>query len=156
MRPQDLNLYLVTDRPLSLGRDMEWIVTQAVEGGVTMVQLREKDTDTWAGTDRLRLWGRNPNCLAALLAEFAKLGYVNGDAAPEVSYTPTGRETRAAEKGIGEYLKELPKDSNDTLSFETDDVEIQAFVRKLKRRRLKKRIALETFILKCFAPHLLC
>lgn len=46
MRPQDLNLYLVTDRPLSLGRDMEWIVTQAVEGGVTMVQLREKDADT--------------------------------------------------------------------------------------------------------------
>ena len=78
---------------------------------------------------------------AALLAEFAKLGYVNGDAAPEVSYTPTGRETRAAEKGIGEYLKDLPKDSNDTLSFETDDVEIQAFVRKLKHRRLKKRIA---------------
>lgn len=46
MRPQDLNLYLVTDRPLSLGREMEWIVTQAVEGGVTMVQLREKDADT--------------------------------------------------------------------------------------------------------------
>ena len=78
---------------------------------------------------------------AALLAEFAKLGYVNGNAAPEVSYTPTGKETRAAEKGIGEYLKDLPKDSNDTLSFETDDVEIQAFVRKLKRRRLKKRVA---------------
>ena len=78
---------------------------------------------------------------AALLAEFAKLGYVSGDATPEVSYTPTGRETRAAEKGIGEYIRDLPKDSNDTLSFETDDVEIQAFVRKLKRRRLKKRIA---------------
>lgn len=84
---------------------------------------------------------------AALLAEFAKLGYVSGDAAPEVSYTPTGREIRAAEKGIGEYLRELPKDSNDTLSFETDDVEIQAFVRKLKRRRLKKRIAFAAAVL---------
>lgn len=42
----DLSLYLVTDRPLSLGRDMEWIVAEAVKGGVTMVQLREKDCST--------------------------------------------------------------------------------------------------------------
>lgn len=42
----DLSLYLVTDRPLSLGRDMEWIVEEAVKGGVTMVQLREKDCST--------------------------------------------------------------------------------------------------------------
>jgi thiamine-phosphate pyrophosphorylase len=42
----DLSLYLVTDRQLSLGRDMEWIVEEAVKGGVTMVQLREKDCST--------------------------------------------------------------------------------------------------------------
>jgi len=42
----DLSLYLVTDRPLSLGRDMGWIVEEAVKGGVTMVQLREKDCST--------------------------------------------------------------------------------------------------------------
>ncbi len=42
----DLSLYLVTDRPLSLGRNMEWIVEEAVKGGVTMVQLREKDCST--------------------------------------------------------------------------------------------------------------
>jgi thiamine-phosphate pyrophosphorylase len=42
----DLSLYLVTDRPLSLGRDMEWIVEEAVKGGVTMVQLREKECNT--------------------------------------------------------------------------------------------------------------
>lgn len=41
-----LELYLVTDRELSKGRDMEDIVTNAVHGGVTMVQLREKHTDT--------------------------------------------------------------------------------------------------------------
>lgn len=46
MKAEDLRLYLVTDRPLSLGRDLEWIVTEAVRGGVTMVQLREKDGDT--------------------------------------------------------------------------------------------------------------
>lgn len=37
---------MVTDRALSLGRDLEWIVTEAVRGGVTMVQLREKDCST--------------------------------------------------------------------------------------------------------------
>ncbi|MBR4826337.1 MAG: thiamine phosphate synthase [Bacteroidales bacterium] len=41
-----LRLYLVTDRPLSLGRDIEWVVTEAVKGGATIVQLREKDIDT--------------------------------------------------------------------------------------------------------------
>jgi len=42
----DLSLYLVTDRSLSGGRSLEWIVEEAVKGGVTMVQLREKDCAT--------------------------------------------------------------------------------------------------------------
>jgi len=42
----DLSLYLVTDRSLSKGRSMEKIVEQAVKGGATMVQLREKDCTT--------------------------------------------------------------------------------------------------------------
>ena len=42
----DLSLYLVTDRPLARGRDMRWIVEEAVKGGCTIVQLREKDCDT--------------------------------------------------------------------------------------------------------------
>jgi thiamine-phosphate pyrophosphorylase len=42
----DLSLYLVTDRSLSKGREIEWIVEQAVKGGVTMVQLREKSCTT--------------------------------------------------------------------------------------------------------------
>jgi thiamine-phosphate pyrophosphorylase len=42
----DLSIYLVTDRSLSLGRDIEWIVEEAVKGGVTMVQLREKNCST--------------------------------------------------------------------------------------------------------------
>ena len=40
-----LKLYLVTDRPLCLGRDLGWVVEEAVKGGVTMVQLREKDIE---------------------------------------------------------------------------------------------------------------
>ncbi len=46
MKAEQLKLYLVTDRPLAGGRDLERIVTEAVKGGVTMVQLREKDIDT--------------------------------------------------------------------------------------------------------------
>ena len=42
----DLDLYLVTDRSLSLGRPLEWVVEEAVKGGVTMVQLREKEAST--------------------------------------------------------------------------------------------------------------
>ena len=42
----DLSLYLVTDRTLSRERDMAWIVREAVAGGVTMVQLREKECST--------------------------------------------------------------------------------------------------------------
>lgn len=46
MRPEQLKLYLVTDRALAGGRNLEAIVLEAVAGGVTMVQLREKDIDT--------------------------------------------------------------------------------------------------------------
>jgi thiamine-phosphate pyrophosphorylase len=43
MKSFDLSLYLVTDRDLSLGRPLEFIVEEALKGGVTMVQLREKN-----------------------------------------------------------------------------------------------------------------
>lgn len=46
MRPSDLRLYLVTDRSLALGRSLECVVEEAVQGGVTMVQLREKECTT--------------------------------------------------------------------------------------------------------------
>lgn len=41
-------LYLVTDRDLSLGRSLDWVVEKAVKGGTTIVQLREKDLETKA------------------------------------------------------------------------------------------------------------
>ena len=46
MKREDLRLYLVTDSGLSLGRPLEEIVREAVAGGVTMVQLREKEAST--------------------------------------------------------------------------------------------------------------
>ena len=39
----DFRLYLVTDRVLSRGRPLEQIVRESAAGGVTVVQLREKD-----------------------------------------------------------------------------------------------------------------
>jgi len=42
----DLSLYLVTDRALSLGRHTVNIVSAAIRGGVTCVQLREKNCST--------------------------------------------------------------------------------------------------------------
>ncbi len=42
----DYSLYLVTDRTLSRGRSLIEIITAAVHGGTTCVQLREKDCST--------------------------------------------------------------------------------------------------------------
>lgn len=46
LKPESLRLYLVTDRSLSLGRSLQEVVLAAVQGGVTCVQLREKQADT--------------------------------------------------------------------------------------------------------------
>lgn len=42
----DYSLYLVTDRTLSCGRSLTEVVEEAVAGGVTCVQLREKNCST--------------------------------------------------------------------------------------------------------------
>ena len=39
----EFDLYLVTDRRQTAGRDLLWVVEQALEGGAEAVQLREKD-----------------------------------------------------------------------------------------------------------------
>ena len=39
-------MYLVTDEGLSAGRGISYVVEQAVRGGVTMVQIREKELNT--------------------------------------------------------------------------------------------------------------
>jgi len=42
----DYSLYLVTDRGLARGRSLAAVVTAAVSGGATCIQLREKDCST--------------------------------------------------------------------------------------------------------------
>jgi thiamine-phosphate pyrophosphorylase len=46
MRPVNLALHLVTDRNLARGRNLVDVVQAAVQGGVTVVQLREKECAT--------------------------------------------------------------------------------------------------------------
>lgn len=46
MNKKQLKLYLVTDRSIAGKRDIADIVLDAVKGGVTMVQLREKNIST--------------------------------------------------------------------------------------------------------------
>lgn len=42
----DLDLHLVTDRQLTLDRDILDIISAAIKGGISLVQLREKDCST--------------------------------------------------------------------------------------------------------------
>ncbi|WP_221394059.1 thiamine phosphate synthase [Dyadobacter sp. NIV53] len=49
-----IQLYLVTDEAACIGRDFFWVVEEAVKGGVTMVQLREKSLGTRAFIDRAK------------------------------------------------------------------------------------------------------
>jgi thiamine-phosphate pyrophosphorylase len=48
----DFDLYLVTDRHQTRGRDLLWVLQQALEAGVHAIQLREKDLN---GKDLFRL-----------------------------------------------------------------------------------------------------
>jgi thiamine-phosphate pyrophosphorylase len=49
-----MQLYLVTDEAACLGRDIFQVVEDAVKGGVTMVQLREKSLGTRVFIDRAK------------------------------------------------------------------------------------------------------
>jgi len=42
----DYSIYLVTDRGILQGRDLLDAVAEAIEGGVTLIQLREKDVSS--------------------------------------------------------------------------------------------------------------
>jgi thiamine-phosphate pyrophosphorylase len=44
----DFNLYLITDRQASGGRDLRLVVEEALKGGVKAIQLREKDLSSRA------------------------------------------------------------------------------------------------------------
>ena len=49
----DFNLYLITDRKNSRGRELSLVVEEALKGGVKAVQLREK---RMPGSSRSNVW----------------------------------------------------------------------------------------------------
>lgn len=78
----------------------------------------------------------------ALLAEFDKLGYrLSRPSSAEVHYAPAA-DAAPTVLSVREVLAKLPAKAVDTLSFKTDDVEIRSFVSGLKRRRLRRRLAI--------------
>ena len=91
-----------------------------------------------------------------VLIELSKLGYDLGlgmQAKPEL--TPTGKMLEA-EKPLNIDLDNLPEAKN-TLSMDTDDPEIKAFVSKLKRRRkLQKLMFYIGVALACVLIYAIC
>ena len=83
----------------------------------------------------------------ALLKEFDRLGYkLTRPASARVQYAQNV-ETAPTHRSVKSVLDRLPQDRKDTLSFETDDVEIQNFVGGLKRRKFVRKIAVAVFAL---------
>ena len=76
-----------------------------------------------------------------LLAEFSRLGYkLDSRSAAHVEFSSSA-ETAPTLLSVKSVLDKLPEKRTSTLSFETDDVEIQKFVADLKRRKLLWRLA---------------
>lgn len=77
---------------------------------------------------------------AELLAEFEKLGYhLDSRSAAPVEFVKSA-ETAPTQLSVKEVLEAAPDGRAHTLSFETDDVEIQQFVDELKKKRRLRRI----------------
>jgi thiamine-phosphate pyrophosphorylase len=62
--------YLVTDRSQTQGRDLLWVLEQALDAGVKAIQLREKDLD---GKQLFRLAEKARN----LCARYRALLFIN-------------------------------------------------------------------------------
>ncbi len=76
---------------------------------------------------------------SSLMREFAKLGYqLTRPASAQLQYVKSV-ETAPTVRSVKEVLEKLPTKGNETLSFETDDVEIREFVSVLKRKRLLRK-----------------
>ena len=69
-QPPDFDLYLVTDRRETRGRDLLAVVEQALDGGVRAIQLREKDL---GGKELFSLAGK----IKALCARYSARLFIN-------------------------------------------------------------------------------
>lgn len=96
-------LYLVTDEALCLGRDLFWVVEEAIKGGVDIVQLREKELDKEAFCKKAEK--------IKILCDKYKIPLIIND---EVDVAKTvhanGLHVGQSDRSIEEAKKELGKD----------------------------------------------
>jgi hypothetical protein len=81
---------------------------------------------------------------AALIKEFAKIGYqLKGRQGADVkfSHQADSAPTLISMRSLIDKGEAAAKEHNDTLSYETKDVEIQDFITKIKRRKKMRKIA---------------
>lgn len=82
---------------------------------------------------------------AALLEEFGKLGYkLASIASVRVQYAQDA-ESAPTHRSVKAVLDRLPQNRRDTLSFDTEDVEIKRFVDSLKRRKFIRKFCVGLF-----------
>jgi thiamine-phosphate pyrophosphorylase len=110
----DFRLYLVTDQGLSLGRPLEWIVEEAVRGGVTAVQLREKSCPIPDYVDMAR-------CLQKVLEPSGVPLIINDRADVALAVGAAGVHLGQDDMPPGEARKLLGPDAVLGLSVETPD-----------------------------------
>lgn len=129
MPAPDFNLYLVTDRTQTRGRDLFRVLEQALDGGVQAVQLREKDL---SGKALFELAGRCQELCARYRAglfinDRIDVALAAGAAGVQLGKTSfpvqTARGLLGAEKSIGysahslEEAKQAEKDGADFVLF---------------------------------------
>lgn len=110
----DLGLYLVTDRALCLGRSLLDVVAQAVAGGVSVVQLREKNAHTREFVDLGR-------ALLALLAPYGVPLIINDRLDVALAIGAQGAHLGQSDMPVAEARRLLGPDALIGLSVETMD-----------------------------------
>jgi thiamine-phosphate pyrophosphorylase len=114
MTKTDFQLYLVTDEAACLGRDFFWVVEEAVKGGVSMVQLREKGLSTRGFIDRARR-------LKDLLAPYNVPLIINDRVDVALAVNADGVHVGQSDMPVDTLMKMLPPGKIIGLSAENKD-----------------------------------
>ena len=140
--PAQLLAEILSDEAVPDARDVDSSVPVPI--AVLIRRMTVKDHD------------RRMESFDKVLEELSKLGYELGSTMQVgTELTPTGKSLEA-EKPLKMDFDNLP-DAKNTLSLDTDDPEIKAFVSKMKRKRaLQKLIFYIGFALACALILILC
>lgn len=118
-QPIDYTLYLVTDRGLSLGRPTPEVVKDALQGGVTCVQLREKNCST-------REFIAEARALKALLCDTGVPLFINDRVDVALAVGADGVHLGQSDMPIGDARRLLPPGTLVGISAESLDEAVTA------------------------------